>query len=284
MAASGNFMTVFNQLEKYSGQGDLAAWLIRFNRCCLLTNKQDDNTKGQIIMLCLAGQALAVAEQLVLERNGAQTFAQVQARLESVFATAAIRERQMKTFETRIQRADETVDDFMLDLVTLFRSANPDAPDREFQKSVKRKFVQGISPALRRALYVFCNDPSSVLVTHQQLLEFARTANLNIVEENAAEVVTFAIDDSSCTPLTPAGTTTPTATVNAEFVQAVANLTTAVNELNSSHRGNWRGRGRDGCGGRGRRRSNQQVASAQVIKCHKCGGENHLARHCLSKN
>ena len=277
-------MSVFNQIEKYSGRGDLAAWLIRFNRCCMLTNKQEENTKGQIIMLCLAGQALAVAEQLVLERNGAQTFAQVQARLESVFATAAIRERQMKSFETRTQRADETVDDFMLDLVTLFRSANPDAPDREFQKSVKRKFMQGISPALRRALYVFCNDPSSVLLTHQQLLEFARTANLNIVEETAAEAVALAIDESSCAPSTPVGTTTPTSTVNAEFVQAVANLTTAVNDLNSSRRGAWRGRGRGGGNGRGRRRANQQVASAQAIKCHKCGGENHLARHCLSKN
>ena len=43
-------------------------------------------------------------------------------------------------------------------------------------------------------------------------------------------------------------------------------------------------RGRGGGNGRGRRRANQQVASAQAIKCHKCGGENHLARHCLSKN
>ena len=93
--AGNNFMQVFSTLGKLNGSSDFAAWLTRFNRCCLLTNKNEDATKGQIIMLCLSGQALAVAEQLVLERDGAQTFAQVQARLETVFDTVARREQKV---------------------------------------------------------------------------------------------------------------------------------------------------------------------------------------------
>ena len=135
--AGNNFMAVFNSLDKFDGAGDLAAWLTRFNRCCLLTNKNEDDTKGQLIMLCLSGQALAVAEQLVLERDGAQTFAQVRARLETVFDTVALREQKMNMFENRIQKPDESEDQFMLELVQLYRSANPGAPDREFQKAIK---------------------------------------------------------------------------------------------------------------------------------------------------
>ena len=82
-------MSVFNSLEKFNGTGDLKTWLTRFRRCCRVTNKNEDDVKGQLVLLCLEGQALAVAEQLETERDGAQTFAQVVERLENVFDTAA---------------------------------------------------------------------------------------------------------------------------------------------------------------------------------------------------
>ena len=80
-------MSIFNTLQKFTGEGDLKTWLEKFGNCCELANKNEDNVKGKLIMLCLSGQALAVAEQLSNELDGAQTLAQVKTRLESAAST-----------------------------------------------------------------------------------------------------------------------------------------------------------------------------------------------------
>ena len=66
--ASG-FMAIFTKLEKYDGTEDLTSWFKKFERCCTLANKNEDNVKGQLVMLCLSGQALAATEQLDAERD-----------------------------------------------------------------------------------------------------------------------------------------------------------------------------------------------------------------------
>ena len=182
MATNNSALAVFNNLEKFIGCDDLNPWLQKFHRCCVISGKTEENIKGQLIMLCLGGQALAVAEQLEQELEGAQTYTQVKDRLKNVFDTAANREMKMSQFETRVQSATESVDEFMLALVQLFNSANPDAANADLNKAVKRKFMQGIPYKLRRAIYVFVNDPFAATVTHQTLLEHARKAKINIVD------------------------------------------------------------------------------------------------------
>ena len=110
-------MAIFGKLEKYNGSEDLATWLQKFNRCCAIADKMEDNVRGKLIMLCLTGQPLAVAEQLEHERQGEQTYDQVRIRLESVFESSAKREQRMEAFEKRILLAGESVDQFMLALV-----------------------------------------------------------------------------------------------------------------------------------------------------------------------
>ena len=175
-----NFMAIFGKLEKYNGSEDLATWLQKFNRCCAIADKMEDNVRGKLIMLCLTGQPLTVAEQLEHER---QTYDQVRIRLESVFDSSAKREQRMEAFEKRILLAGESVDQFMLALVQLYRSANPNAVDREFQMAVKRKFLQGLPPKLRQSVYVFVNDPYSQTVNYQRLLEYTRNAEIAFVDE-----------------------------------------------------------------------------------------------------
>ena len=143
--ATNSFMSVFATLEKYDGSTDLCTWLQKFNRRCSIAQKMEDDVRGKLIMLCLTGQALAVAEQLEAERNGEQTYEQVRLRLESVFDSSARREQRMEMFEKRVLLTGESVDQFMLALVQLHKSANPNAADREFQMAVKRKFLQGIA-------------------------------------------------------------------------------------------------------------------------------------------
>ena len=62
-------MSVFNKLAKFDGTGDFKSWLQKFNRCCVITNKVEEEIKGQLILLCLEGQALAIGEQLEYERE-----------------------------------------------------------------------------------------------------------------------------------------------------------------------------------------------------------------------
>lgn len=285
--ASNNMMNLFGKLEKYNGKDDLKSWIQKFNRICAIAQKTDDAMKGQIVMLCLEGQALAVAEQLEYELEGAQSFTQVKDRLESVFNTTAGRESKMCAFENRFQRVEETEDEFMLSLVQLYRCANPDATDQEFQKAVKRKFLQGIPPKLRRAIFIFNNDPYVATVTYQNLLEFARTAKLNIVDtvpEEAPPVVDSVTESNS----------------SGELLQAISKLNdslseqlslsreqgAAINTLISSNRNRGRGRGRArGYWRNNQRRPNNQDSNQRTpVRCFKCQGLNHVASNCLQKN
>ena len=124
--------------------------------------------------------------------------------------------------------------------------------------------MQGIPPELRRAIFVFNSDPYAVTVTYQWLLEYARSARLNLLE--------------SPTSVEPPGATSATLEVNTlqhgasnvsasndeicALRQEIRELRTAFSEnlaigggpnnvnavYNSSHRGRFsqpgRGRGR----------------------------------------
>ena len=60
--------------------------------------------------------------------------------LESVFESSAKLEQCMEVFEKRAVLTSEFVDQFMLALVQLYRSAKPNTVDRDVKMAVKRKF------------------------------------------------------------------------------------------------------------------------------------------------
>ena len=181
---SQGFNSVFSKVEKFDGKSDVdfSSWLRSFDRCCTIAQKDDALIKGQLLMLCLSGQALAVAEQLEEEKKAQQKYDEIKSRLESVFQTMATKEAKMVEFENRIQRIEESEDEFMLSLVKLYTAADPDAADSVSKKAIKRRFMNGISNEVRQSLYIFCNDPYSTTVTYQNLLEYARKAKMHIFE------------------------------------------------------------------------------------------------------
>ena len=184
---------VFNKLEKFSGNADLNTWLKNFERCCVVTNKTDDLVKGQLLMLFVDGQAKAVLEELEEVKEAPQKFSDSVTKLKEVFHTVAAREAKMADFEVRTQRIAESEDEFMLVLVKLFRSANPAADSPTLDVAVKRKFLQGISPSLRRGIFVFCNDPYAAAVSREQLLQHCRKVRVHLVpssEEDRPETFT----------------------------------------------------------------------------------------------
>ena len=298
---SSGLMAVFNKLEKYNGSNnDLKSWLQKFNRCCLIANKVEEAIKGQLILLCLEGQALAVAEQLEYEKEGAQTFTEVKDRLDSVFDTSAGREQKMTVFEKRIQQVNESEDKFMLELVQLYRGANPQASNDEFQKAVKRKFMQGISPNLRRAIFVYNSDPHAVTVTYQRLLEYARSAKLNLVDSPAASATP---PERTVNTVLEASAMSAGSNDISALRQEIRDLTSSFNERlslveqsdnvnamysdfqsrgRSQHRGRSRGRNRGNRGSRGGSFRGRGQPRESIV-CFRCNGENHVSRNCLQR-
>lgn len=298
---------IFNKVEKFDGNGDVdfASWLRTFERCCTIAGKnEDDLIKGQLLMLCLTGQSLAVAEQLEEEKKTQQKFSDLKVRLTSVFTTAAKKEAKMQEFENRIQQIEESEDEFMLSLVKLYRAANPDANDDVATKDIKRRFMNGISNEVRQSLYIFCNDPYGTTVTYQNLLEHARKAKMHVFERKCDQqsVNTFNVDQNSYNEATPG---------NSSVLNAIANLNQTLHnrmdsletnynnqqyEINAISRGNYRGNSN-------RFRNNRKVNfnankdtsnwrnhnsaftnNKQQYRCYKCNGFNHFARNCRSKN
>ena len=173
--ASSQF-AIFNKLDKFSGHSsmDMPSWLHSFERCYIIASKSDDLAKGQLLMMCLTGQALAVAEQLEEEKKTAQKYSALKERLEAVFDTTADREAKQTEFEKRILNINETEDEYMLTLIKLHRSASTDASTDDMTRNVKGKLLNCISPQLRRNLFIFCQDPHSDTITTEKLLEAVR--------------------------------------------------------------------------------------------------------------
>ena len=223
--ASGN-NNIFNRIDKFSGNGetDFSSWLRTFDRACTIAQKTEELVKGQIMMTCLTGQAMAAAENLELRKGAQQPYAELKKELESVFNSAASREARMVEFDNRIQRVNESEDEFMLSLVKLFKAANPEAADDAASLAVKRKFMQGISADLRRSTYIFCSDPFATTVTYQQLLESARKARLQLapVDQSAATGAAAYVTNVSenCGPNQP----------DTRIMQAIDSLAKSFNE------------------------------------------------------
>ena len=76
MVSSG-LNILFTKLDKFDGTNtDLQSWLRNFERCCTIAGKraEDELVKGQLLVLCLTGQALAVVEQLEEEKSPNKSF------------------------------------------------------------------------------------------------------------------------------------------------------------------------------------------------------------------
>ena len=190
MAATSNAY-IFSSLEKFSeGNGaELSSFLSKFDRCCLIGNKVDANdapVKGQLLMLFVEGRARATLEEYEQTQGGVQqTYAALAAKLREHFDNEETRENSMSLFEARIKKINESEEEFMLALLMLYKTANPNHDAAVTLLAVKRKFLSGISPTLRNNIFVFCQDPFAAGVTREQLLTHCRKARNLLLTQNA---------------------------------------------------------------------------------------------------
>ena len=189
MYTMANNSYIFSSMGMFAdGNGnDLNIFLNKFDRCCAIANKVDGDTpvKGELLMLFLEGRALAALEEYELSQAGVhQTYDTCVRKLKEYFDSTSAREASMTLFEKRKQKINESEEGFILELLRLYSTANPDHTAEVTLLAVKRKFLAGISPTLRSKIFVFCTDPYANNVTRENLLTHCRAArNLLLVEQ-----------------------------------------------------------------------------------------------------
>ena len=152
-------------------------------------------------MLCVEGRAKAVLENYEAEQNGTLGFNELVAKLHETFDNTSSREAKMTIFESRIQQVGESEEEYMTELTKLYRNANPGIDVNVLDTAVKRKFLQGISPGLRRNVFIFCNNPYDMLITRETLLSAARKAKDLLQTEKCSDEGRASIgaaSDQSC--------------------------------------------------------------------------------------
>ena len=140
--ANSSSLSVFQTLKKFSAtqSDDFSSWLRGFETCCVIAGKSEkDLIKGQLLITCLTGSALAVAERLEEEKQTAQNFTEIKAKLESVYSSEADKQLSQEKFEGRHLEIGETEEELMNSLVKLHRAANPDGSDEDLKKKVRKE-------------------------------------------------------------------------------------------------------------------------------------------------
>ena len=187
----------FSRLPKFTGVDggpDLHTWFKNFEHCCTIAEKKDDDlVQGQLLMLPVEGQALAVLEQVDEEKGSQLKYSDLKKSLAMVFDSPADREARMMEFESCMQHLDETEEEYMLALIKLFKAANSDVKPEDVKRAVKRKFLNGISTDLHHNVFIFCNNPLDDTVRHQDLLKASRDARVDLTATK--QLVTPAADD-----------------------------------------------------------------------------------------
>ena len=260
--ASSNF---FGTLKPFTdGNGaQLNTFLSKFNRCCVVTNKVDGATpvKGQLLMMHVGGRAQAALDEFELTQGEPQTYDALVAKLKEFFDSNAARESSSNLFDARTKKLTETEEEFMLDLLQLYQTANPNHDNAVTTLSVKRKFLSGISPVLREKIFVFCNDPYAAAVSRENLLSHCRKAQ-NLLRANTAQP--SAMDSSRVLTTSDQPSSSGYSEPTDQLVAALNNINSRFDEYdsrfdyledtiasisNNQYRGNnnsYRGRGRGG--------------------------------------
>ena len=301
---------IFSKLEKFTGDGnvDLHQWLCNFDRCCVIAEKSDDLVVGQILMLCVDGRAKAALGQFEEDKSSPQRYSKLKKQLTTVFNSEADREAHMTAFERCIQKINESEEEFMTYLLQLFKAADPKAKTEVIKHAVKRKFLQGISDALLRNIFIFCKNPYDDAVSHQDLLKASRDASVHLSLPSTAETV---VPDTVLTAANPSDTTLDAIlALSTKFEQhsqlAMQKLNEQQDQIKAinqqplgpsqqnqqqqsapafqppqSARGQPRGGSPRNFGGNFQPRS-VRAGGQQSIRCYFCNGLNHLQLDCLA--
>ena len=119
-------------------------------------------------------------DQFEAEKGSPHKYTALKAQLSTVFDSPADREAHMTAFECRMHRLNESEDEFMTSLLSLYRAVNPNAKTEEINRAVKLKFLQGISDNLRHNPFIFWSNPYDDNVSHQDVLKACRDAIVHL--------------------------------------------------------------------------------------------------------
>ena len=277
----------FTKLSKYSGDitEDLNTWLREFNRCALIANKTGDVLKAQYLMMCLDGRAKAVLENYESEQTNPVGFNALVEKLKEVFDNTSSRESKMSMFEVRIQQVTESEEEYMLELVKMFRNANPDVERVTIDAAVKRKFLQGISPELKRNVFIFCNNPYGEDIKREDLLAASRKARdlLKTGSDENKSSICVASNEQSVATADILNTINNLSLQIDEKIQKQSDRIDSISHDVSRNMGRFQSRSyRDSRRPDYRGRSRGTRRNSEIV-CFKCGQKNHFSRHCQAR-
>ena len=124
-----------------------AKFLARFNRLGQ-ANGWDDNKKRDVLPFYLRGAAEEAYEDI--SQDNRQTYAGLVDKLGERFSPAKIADLRSIELHNRVQKQDEPVSDFSAEILRLTRSAYPDLTRDHQRGLMKRFFLNGLRPELRR--------------------------------------------------------------------------------------------------------------------------------------
>lgn len=133
---------------------DFRQWLKRFNRwalCC----RYDDLRKCEILPVLLEDRAEYAYDTVPREVRG--DFNALTERLMEKLQPPRLSDLKSIELHSRQQRLDETVNDFAYDIQTLTRLAYPELSTTVHESLMKRLFLNGLTPSLRK--FVMINEP-----------------------------------------------------------------------------------------------------------------------------
>ena len=212
----------------------------------------------------------------------------------------------MLLFESRTQKVEE-IEEFLYELVKLYKYANPGVTNDALEIAVKRKFLNGISSSLSHNIVIFCNNPYNKAITRHKLLEHCRSVQMYMTPDNTANNV------STCTvePIQRSDVVGSVAVLSSKLDKHIAQTNKELSDYNNAlsavsyniYIGAYSGEGRGSSVnqynsyGRGRgwghslgtyadnrdESRHGPFESHGKVSCYKCGQVNHYAKHCYLK-
>jgi hypothetical protein len=102
-----------------------------------------------MLLMLLMQCARVTLEEYELSQGGVHTYAQNIAKLKECFQSTSSRENSNIIFNKRVQKIGESEEVFMLELVKLYKSANPEHNAQVSLLAIKRKFLEGAAGGWR---------------------------------------------------------------------------------------------------------------------------------------
>ena len=232
------------------GHQEVEEWFNNFDRVALASG-WDEKVKGEMLPMKLKDQALRKWE--LMEKDQRLNYEKVKNYLIKKLDSVENLSEKMTRFNERVQRVDESVEDFSRELQKLVVKAFPDMPEKSRETLLAQRFSSGLRPRIKEKLMTAdLNNFEECLLLAKRAERFLKSnekdtmklydGELNAIDINKEKSVRFK-PDSTQQKYTP------------------KNIRYEDNNRSKYEPGNWK-------------------RNYSGRKCYRCGEQGHMAFQC----